>query len=402
MGFASGRVSFRQFAVIGGNSPKGVGQELLDGLADKKFATTSSIAEEVEYGWSGGAHVYDGEFTFDKNVFGDALFFALRIDTNKVPGSVKQAYTQMEEVAVAKDNPSGFISKAQRKQVRDTVRQKVEEEQKSGKYRKSKIVPILWDLETRRVYASASGTTIEKLMEIFERTFGLQLAPVTAGEIAQEFLNGRIGNLFDNLKPTRFVIGVDGDTAYPDYPWSGKSHDPKAFLGNEFATWLLYFEKTEGGVIPSYLPDGPYRNVTIFFDRVLELHCAYGQTGKDAIRGDGPHRSPEVREALRTGKVPRKAGMVIDVADEPYSLTFDPETFSYGGVKLPEIQEADTPRVIFEERIKLMANMVKGFETLFQTFMLLRADDKAWQEVTKEIAEWIQPVKKEEPEAVEA
>ena len=42
--------------------------------------------------------------------YADALHFALRIDTNKVPGELKKAWQMMEEEAVAKNNPSGFIS----------------------------------------------------------------------------------------------------------------------------------------------------------------------------------------------------------------------------------------------------------------------------------------------------
>ena len=89
-------------------------------------------AEEVEYGWGGGRHVLDGHFGFEQNVFADALHFALRIDTNKVPGDLKKAYQLMEEEAVAAGNPSGFISKSQKRDVKDVVRRKLEE---GGRYR---------------------------------------------------------------------------------------------------------------------------------------------------------------------------------------------------------------------------------------------------------------------------
>ena len=58
--------------------------------------------------------------------------------------------------------------------------------------------------------------------------------------------------------------------------------------------------------------------VTIFIDKSLDLDCAYGQTGKDTLRGDGPSRMPEARDALRTGKLPRKAGLILDVNRQQY------------------------------------------------------------------------------------
>src|SRR5207248_1551880 len=118
MGLASGSLSFRRFEVLGKakDMPKLVEQELLDQLATHALKPGEfGGAEEIEYGWSGGRHILDGQFSFEHNVFNDALVFALRIDTNRVPGSLKKAYQIMEEDVVAKGNPSGFISKQQKK-----------------------------------------------------------------------------------------------------------------------------------------------------------------------------------------------------------------------------------------------------------------------------------------------
>ena len=113
MGFASGSISFRRFAVIG-SSPDAIDQPLLDKLAEFTLRPTEmGVPEEEEYGWSGGRHVLDGSFTFENNVYGDALLFGLRIDTNRVPAELRKAYQLQEEEAAAAENPSGFISKLQ-------------------------------------------------------------------------------------------------------------------------------------------------------------------------------------------------------------------------------------------------------------------------------------------------
>src|SRR5688500_21970 len=107
MGFASGSVSFRRFAVMG-QQPEGIEQALLDKLAAHALRSgEAGVPEEAQYGWCGGRHVLDGQFSFENNAYADALVFALRIDSNKVPGELKRAYTMMEEDAAAATNPSG-------------------------------------------------------------------------------------------------------------------------------------------------------------------------------------------------------------------------------------------------------------------------------------------------------
>src|SRR4051794_28253051 len=99
MSFASGSVSFRRFAIVGGH-PGAIDQALLDKLAEFVLRPAElGVPEEVEYGWSGGQHVLDAAFTFGGNVFADALSFALRVDTNRVPAELKSAYQLIEEQA---------------------------------------------------------------------------------------------------------------------------------------------------------------------------------------------------------------------------------------------------------------------------------------------------------------
>src|SRR3954447_14440234 len=73
MGFASGSVSFRRFAVIG-KSPSAVDQGMLDKLAEHALRPQEiGVPEEIEYGWSGGRHVLDEQFSLEHNVFAETL-----------------------------------------------------------------------------------------------------------------------------------------------------------------------------------------------------------------------------------------------------------------------------------------------------------------------------------------
>ena len=389
MGFASGSVSFRRFAVLG-NSPETVDPTMLEKLSEFALRPTDmGVPEDIEYGWSGGRHVLDGTFTFQHNVYADALFFGLRIDTNKVPGDLKKAYQIMEEDAVAATNPSGFISKQQKKDVKDTIGRKIDDELRTGKYRRSKVVPLLWDLPTQTLMAAVGGKSMEMLLEIFERTFGLVLMPLSAGSIALRVLEpqGRRRD-YEDLRPTRFVPGPEGEGQYPEYPWVAKGPEPKDFLGNEFMTWLWHEADLHDGAIRTEAGE-----VTIFIDRSLDLDCAYGQSGKDGLRGDGPSRMPEARDGLRSGKVPRKAGLLLHANGQDFSLSLNPETFSIGSAKLPDVEDADTARTLFEERITLMRDLCKAVDSLFAAFLKIRTTS-GWESQVAGLRRWIlQPVK---------
>lgn len=384
MGFASGSISFRRFAVLG-KAPQAVEQPLLDKLSEHALREQEfGVPDEVEYGWSGGRHVFDAQFSFEHNVFADALHFALRIDTNKVPGELKKAWQLMEEEAVASANPSGFISKNQKREVKETLRRKMDEDLRSGKFRRSKLLPILWDLPSQTLYCTASGKSFEKLAEIFERSFGLELSPLSAGALGQQLLTpkGRKRD-YEDLRPTRFVPGPQGEGQTPDYPWVAKGPEPKDFLGNEFLLWLWHEADAKTGSVAIDKQD-----IAILFDKSLDLDCAYGQTGKDSLRGDGPSHMPEARDALRSGKLPRKAGLVLEANREQFYLTLAADAFSVSTAKLPDVEEAENPRALFEERIALLRDLCKTLDALFEQFLKLRTSS-AWEGQVAGIRRWI-------------
>jgi hypothetical protein len=385
MGFASGSISFRRFQVVGNDAPAGVDQSLLDKLAEHLLRPEPELPQDVEYGWSGGQHIYDNQLSFDRNVFNDALTFALRVDINKVPSSVKKAYEAIEEQAVAQNNPSGFISRQQKKAVKELVAAKLHEEVRTGKFRRIKLLPILWDVPAQMLYSTATGTAFEQLSELFERTFNLQLQPVTAGSRALQRLEAKGKRRdYEDFRPARFVIGPDGEGAFPEYPWTAKGAQAKDFLGNEFLLWLWFEADAREGVIKT----GESRDTTIFFDRSLELSCAYGQTGHDLIRSVGPSRSPEARDALRVGKVPRKAGMLIEGMGQQFNLNLAAESLSVTAARLPAIEEADTPRKAFEERIGQLRDLGQTIDGLYEAFLKVRASS-AWESQCSSIRKWI-------------
>lgn len=384
MGFASGSISFHRFAVVGPH-PDRPNEDLLQKLSAHLLKPSEmGIPEELEYGWSGGRHILDANFSFEHNVFNDALSFALRIDTNKVPSDLKKAYQLMEEEAVASSNPSGFISKNQKKDAKETVRKKIEDDLRSGRFRKTKLLPILWDIPSQMLYCPASASSQVQLLELFERTFGLTLLPLTAGSLALRHLQA-IGRRrdYEDFLPTRFVPGPDGESQHPEYPWVAKGPEPKDFLGNEFLLWIWHEADARTSIVAT-----PAGDITLMLDKSLDLECAYGQSGKDSLKGDAVSRMPEARDALRSGKVPRKATLIIDANRQGFTFTLNAEPVSFSALTLPEVEEADSPRTLFEERITLLRDFCKAMDALYDTFLKSRAS-ASWEAQTSTIRKWI-------------
>ncbi len=102
---------------------------------------------------------------------------------------------------------------------------------------------------------------------------------------------------------------------------------------------------------------------------------------------------PEARDALRSGKLPRKAGLILEASRQQFLLTLGPEAMYVGGAKFPDVEDAETPRVVFEERIAMLRDLGKAIDALYHTFLQVRASS-AWEGTTSGMRRWIlQPAK---------
>ena len=121
-----------------------------------------------------------------KNVINDALHMAIRIDADKIPGSLLRAYTQMETDARAKLNPSGFATKAQSEEAKEAAKARAAAEAADGRFRRHDHYPVLWDGQTQTLYAgTTSSSVLERLQALFRETFDRTLEPLTAGSLAR-------------------------------------------------------------------------------------------------------------------------------------------------------------------------------------------------------------------------
>jgi hypothetical protein len=383
MGFNSGSIKYNRFRVIG-DAPRLVDESTLEKFAALALSRRDETTAEVDYGWCGGAHVLDGEFSVGHNVYNGCLFVGLRVDTNRVPPALKSAYFALEVKAHAENNPSGFASRGQKREAKDTAGRKIDEDLASGKHRKHALHEVLWDLDNQYLYAGVSGTKAEQLMELFERTTGFTLQLESSSVVALDYVN-RLGRRRDleDAKPTPFGLSPTQQVAWAEYPWIAKgseaAHD---YLGNEFALWLTWMAGKQDRI------ETPIGLATLMVARGVDLQCSYGENGKDTIRASHPFEVPETIIAIGHGKMPRRLGLTLAIVSNLYSMTLQPEQLAVAGLKLPEIDKADSPRVLFEERITMLRDFVKCLDAMFESFLALRLSAD-WSGQQAMIGEWI-------------
>lgn len=382
MGFLSGRMAFTRFQVQG-PALRQFGDEQIQTL--QKFAIgqiETAAAEIATVGFLGGRHLFDLDFGLEKNVINGALHASIRIDTNKVPGPLRKAWLEMELAAAAVDNPSGRPTRAQRQQAQEAVQARCEEESGSGRFCRMQQIPFLWDAGQETLYCGSSSPTVhEHLRELLERAFGLELAQITSGTLAEQLAAAKgWSKAFDKLAPSRFSAA----DSVEQVAWLTQQPESVDYLGNEFLLWLWWCLETQSEVIS--LPDGT--SVTGMLNRSLALECPRGETGKESMTADAPTRLPESIQAIRGGKLPRKTGMTLVRNGEQYDFGLQAESLAVSGAAIQSTED-DKGRGALDERVESIRRLSETVDLLFEAFCVRRLG-RGWRGDLEQIQGWLQ------------
>jgi hypothetical protein len=381
MGFFSGRVSFARFKVTG-KAPRVFGPDELARLADNAAGRQRrASADGIEIGWAAGEHILDTRFDLAKNVINDMLFFALRVDMNKLPADLLRAYYQIDLAALSAGNPSGHPSNRQKRDAKDSARDRLEHEAKDGRYLKRKAIEVVWDRLANEVYfGTTSLSQIDRLHTLFQNTFDVGLEAVTAGRRAFELaeLHQRARGV-DDAEPAIFIPGLSPT----DVAWVLDEHS-RDYVGNEFLLWLWYRLETQDDAFK--LTDAS--EVTVMLTRTLTLECPRGQTGHETISHEGPTRLPEARRAIRAGKMPRKVGLTLVRHDTQYEFTLHAESLAIGSARLPANEEEDD-RARLDERANQLRALIETLDLLYDAFGRVRFSGEWTKELAK-MQKWLQ------------
>jgi hypothetical protein len=383
MGFLNGRVTYVRFRV-GGVSPLPFGEEILETAANHAIGRhgAGEPNDGITVGWAGGDHVLDTNLDLEKNLINDALHLAIRVDTDKIPGSLLRAYTKIETNARAKMNPSGYPTKAQRQEAKEAAKARAESEAADGRFRRMAHYPILWDGQSNILYAGVTSLSVlDRLQTLFRETFDRTLEPISAGSLACSMAEARgEGTRVEGLGP----IGFIGEDGHSSVAWSDTDVSRPDFWGNEFLIWLWHVLQADGDTIP--LSDGS--DVTVMLAKTLTLDCPRGETGRDQLTTEGPTRLPEAFRAIQSGKLPRKAGLIIVRHGSQYELTLQAETLAVSGAALPKIEGA-SGHDLHVARIDALRHLVETLDLLYDTYGRCRTGPD-WSSELGRIRHWLQ------------
>ena len=379
MGFASGPVSFQRF-FVSGKLPGEIDDQFVAKLNDHAFGKLATLEDNTQLGWVGPGHLFETEIAAERIACGRFAYLAVRVDKQKVPPSLLRAYVRMEEETALAASGREFLSRGAKREAKETALLRAEQELKSGAFRQMAMHHVLLDLELGRLYLSnLSAGVADRLMPLFADTFGAALEPTDAEIVARKICeaNGR-GRTLDGVAPIRLVKPpLDSDDT------AGVIATDLKFLGKELLTWLWHGADAATGP----LTVRGNNDVTVMLDRMLRLKCDFNLTGTDVITADGPTALPEARAAIRVGKQPDKAGLVIDSPLGEFRLTLEGPRFTVSGLVLPEDEQDADARVRLEQRFELIADAANLLDAIFELFLLKRTA-RAWRDELRTMSAW--------------
>ncbi len=382
MGFFNGRLTFLRFQVDGPN-PRLFTDEHLSRLEEFQAGRQKiASADGVDIGWAAGEHILDVDFQPAKNIINDMLVFDLRIDVDKLPNDLLKAYYSVELKALSSQNVSGLPSTKQKRDAKEAARDRLETEAKDGRFKRRKCVPIVWDtLSNEVLFGATSLSHVDRLVSLFQQTFGYGLEPITAGKRAFQLAElSKRSRTVDDSSPSAFIPGVSAE----DVAWIADDTS-RDFLGNEFLLWLWYVTDTISDTVK--LADDS--EATFMLARTLTLECPRGETGHETITHEGPTRLPEAKRAVQSGKLPRKVGLTLVRHSEQFELTLHAETLGVGGAKLPlPPDDVTQARAKLEERARQIRSLIETLDLLYDAFGQQRFG-KPWPDTLAKMQKWL-------------
>lgn len=157
----------------------------------------------------------------------------------------------------------------------------------------------------------------------------------------------------------------------------------KAFLGNEFLTWVWFRAETAATI-----DLGQGRSVEVEMLGPIALDAHYGDARALALKGDSPATSPEATTALIQGKKLAKARIKLSREDVDWIATLDAQTFNISGLNVPKAGQLP-----FDEALNFRFEYVMEFDRLlgelFDVFIELRLNEKEWAAEIKQIHAWV-------------
>jgi len=339
MGFDKGTCTFRVCAL-----PEPLPADALERFSDHAAASLEQVSDEPSWGWVSGRFLLENTIDEESCKFGQYYHICLRQTERKIPAALLNAECRLEELSRMKADHVDHLSSKVRKQIKSEV--------------KERLLPTMPPTITG-IYAAidpAAGL-------LYTTALSAKQFDVFSGYFAQAVGFDPVPLTPDTLALTRYEVDPAQVPAINISPELDDVDGAAGALGENFLTWLWYFQESHNGV----LPHSKLGDFALMIDGPMTFASENSGAFESTIRKGTPTIAAEARAAMMVGKKLRSAKIVLARAKgEEWSCMFDATQMVFRGLKLPEGDSFD-PVDIFTER---MTNIDIFRQVVFELFHL--------------------------------
>ncbi len=362
MKFESGNLAFSMLEL-----PMPLPQDLIEKFASRRAGPIEEVGcSGAQIGFASARCLLDSEISEHKAMFGGYVHLVLRIAERKVQTAMLEAECRLEELAAMKAEGKSFLQRKQRYEIRSAVIERLLPSAQPV----IRSIPFIYAPGAFHLYV---GATAPKQLDLFNsimvETFGFCGAPSTPETL---------GELFKKVS----ITDLPGSCFSPEKQYDSTQHHP----GREFLTWLWFASETSGNRIHVengspivVLVEGPMR----FFNE--------GNGAFSAVISKGvPENSAEAKSCLVANKKLKQARVVFCRNEETqWRFTLSADDFAVKGMKLPQTESIDAVSR-FQERMAFLEEWRNDFTMIFNSYLDIRTDSRAWPLEISRIREWIE------------
>lgn len=384
MGILSNTVSICQFQARGDLAKEDLFAWAGKRLAENGFMAIDDSAEESSAGW---VHIHkpsENSFAVPHAFLRDYyLAFSIRRDLRRVPSSLLKARVEQAESEFLAANPGmRWVPRDKKAELREAVQ--------AALLSRALPVPSIYDaiFNTRTgnvIFTSLNTRIIDIFVDLFEKTFEMQLVPVHPFARAEKVVG-------DALKPTLHSANrATTDTVLDlinDNRW----------LGWDFLLWLIYQTDQHSSEYPVTQP-GPAQEgekfVAYLNDRVILT--GGNENGLQKVTVSGPQDNyGEVRTALQNGKKIIEAAICMEKKDNLWKTNLKGDVFHFASLKSPPVKverdnltdEISEREAVFYEKMHVLEEGLQLFDSLYAHFLADRLGS-GWEAKVADIIKWL-------------
>lgn len=156
----------------------------------------------------------------------------------------------------------------------------------------------------------------------------------------------------------------------------------RRFMGREFIVWLWFeSELQETNLAPTGVDP-----LALWLEAQITLVL---EKEESRLKGAIPASSPEAKEALRQGKLPKEAKMRAVRGEREFVWTLKADTLALSGLKLPtQLKKTDEKHEVFYERMMLLEDLEASLSALYADFVVLRLSDEWDDDIVPLMQNW--------------